>query len=718
MATTIVTSSNTAAKMRWMETYVSEGLNKKLHGLVPRGIIRGGTLTTSGAGFGITVDIDPAAGDAVYSYVQEDGASKSGFQVTYRHTIPIALDLAPNANSTVYVALLIKYSISADTSVTWRTYSEAELFGGTPVVEAGDVLVVGKVVVPAAGPIPQANITYERRVSGGMHVPVDGWEQVLENGDFALAPTGTKLEDWSTTTDYGQQVPAWEFYTVPGVYAWYVSTDAPQTLPHEMKLVGDGAAPSATVLHKALFPVIPGKRVRCQVSIRSELVPVGGANAFYGVELTFLDATFASLGSVRAGSSAISGTTSYTTHDNEGVVPANTLWVEAKLIVNSDGVTFVAANVLAFDDVKMWVEHAESSLDTARGDERTIHAREIAIAPSASYRGTSLLAYIERTLTERHLSEVVFSGATIQWFRKRLRNPLGIGAWLEEMYGGSLRFFPAADTAGSRDTAKIQIGSYGATGNKDLLIDLQPLAGSSAQPWGRLRVYQAFTTDGSAPGFQVTFNASWNTVTAEWEQDDGTRGSWLWTLSDEWVVKTKAAGSSAWVEGAWDNPSLGLFTLLRSTSAGIGSYIGLMGTTTTMSRIQLGKPHAPLMTDPSKASPGFGIEVNAKTISPAWLTFGTDGIGGFSYSEGLNFQVFTISASTIPLSFVSPMESLGYAVVATANTGGANYNVVAGSKTVNGFTVYVYDADTGVLIDPAATAVEVSLVVMGVLGGM
>ena len=56
--TTALTFAANEAKIRWREPYVSEGLNRKFAGVIPRGIYRGFGIQPSGAALSIDILAD------------------------------------------------------------------------------------------------------------------------------------------------------------------------------------------------------------------------------------------------------------------------------------------------------------------------------------------------------------------------------------------------------------------------------------------------------------------------------------------------------------------------------------------------------------------------------------------------------------------------------------------------------------------------------------
>jgi len=181
MAATIIQSfSNTDVKMRFAETYVSEGLNAKLAGVVPRGIYRGFALVPSLAPRTAQLNPDSLGRHlAIYE-------SLLGFSLTLRRSGgTIAVPLAPFAGTTVYVVLFAEYTTSTPTVAELRVYSVAD-YNGAP--EKNELIVLGVVDVPAANVVIPASAvnTAEATVPWKDSSSVAGrpWEQIVRNGSF------------------------------------------------------------------------------------------------------------------------------------------------------------------------------------------------------------------------------------------------------------------------------------------------------------------------------------------------------------------------------------------------------------------------------------------------------------------------------------------------------------------------------------------------------
>jgi len=108
MSTDLSNPSNTLAKVRWHEQYVSEGINKKLNGVIPSGVVRGGRLVASLVNMTVTIQADPDTNDSIYSHIDANG-----HQVTFRQIGDVSLDLTAVASTTVFICLHVDYVISA-----------------------------------------------------------------------------------------------------------------------------------------------------------------------------------------------------------------------------------------------------------------------------------------------------------------------------------------------------------------------------------------------------------------------------------------------------------------------------------------------------------------------------------------------------------------------------------------------------------------------------
>jgi hypothetical protein len=173
------------ANLRYRHPFVTEGLNKKVVGM-PSGILQGGKLTAAVGNQSVVVNTDPDTGLSVYNYERRSSPLSA---VTVIEEADRTIDLSVQAGTTVYVCLYVEYTVTTTTLVQFRTYTESELFGASPVTEAGDVVILGKVNVPAtAVPIPDEDVVGDHRTDAWQRRSVGSrdWRQIFRNGSGAI----------------------------------------------------------------------------------------------------------------------------------------------------------------------------------------------------------------------------------------------------------------------------------------------------------------------------------------------------------------------------------------------------------------------------------------------------------------------------------------------------------------------------------------------------
>ena len=175
--TTALTFAANEAKIRWREPYVSEGLNRKFAGVIPRGIYRGFGIQPSGAALSIDILADASGVNlAVYETV-------TAYQLTLRKNATFAVSLAAFANTTVYIVLYATYVPTALTVAELRVYSVADY---NAAIEKPELVVLGTVDVPIAALIPASAISFSEKTLPWKNVPAGAqpWQQVVRNGGF------------------------------------------------------------------------------------------------------------------------------------------------------------------------------------------------------------------------------------------------------------------------------------------------------------------------------------------------------------------------------------------------------------------------------------------------------------------------------------------------------------------------------------------------------
>ena len=159
MPTDLQTIAQSAVRVRYKEPLLSEAMNKSQF-VQPRGTYRGFNLGTSASALSVTVEVDPIQGDSVAVVHDVDDRA-----LTIRITDPIDLDLSSFASKTVVLAIYARHLSQGTTVSAIRGYelSPSDEFTADPNVP--NLIVLGTVVVPAAGLIADTEITHEKRVT-------------------------------------------------------------------------------------------------------------------------------------------------------------------------------------------------------------------------------------------------------------------------------------------------------------------------------------------------------------------------------------------------------------------------------------------------------------------------------------------------------------------------------------------------------------------------
>ena len=536
MPTTIATPSNANTTIRYNEPYVSAGLNKKGVGSIPNGIVRGGLLSTTGSGLNVQVSPDSDSGDSVYVYT-----TTTGFQLSHRETGIRTLDLTAVANTTVYVALYVQYSIGAPTLVEWRTYSEAELFTA-PVSEAGSVVIVGRVEVPAAGPIPSANVSkdHARWAWKDTESFVKPWDQIVFNGDFEAGEGRV-----SGTGDVEQSIPGFYVSRVgnhtvrtttgnarSGRYSLEVSVNVGTST-----IVAPGRYSSADTL-SASIPVVSGQLI--DVGFWLSGTSVGNYNAGTSgcrLVLRFYDASGALIDELQVASdpSVHIGTFAYTKIGGVVEVPSDS-FMTWHFSVDTD--LTAGSGTFDIDDVSIYMQSFKGSDGSNRVFVPSLRASVLEVSPVNS-TGFDSLAYNQRVF--RVVAEALGSLTEVNM------------STAEEGSRDMIRF---VNPFISR-VIDILDGEYGIIGTdrspvNDTVNTGFKLLHRYALPNGNVRVYSS-TSPAGVEGINFTVNARWTGT--QWAKDSGASGAFRLSVGQASVRLFHVLPGTAgpWSDAAWDH---------------------------------------------------------------------------------------------------------------------------------------------------------------------
>lgn len=344
MPSVLLPFSDAEIHMRYREPFLTEGLNAKLAINQPRGVYRGFRLSTSGFALTVTVTADPDGLDhsAVYQ-------TATGLSLTLRKTGGnFSQDLSAYANKTVVLAIHAAYLLGTDTSAELRGYELSPTDEFTGAAERPELVVIGTVVVPAAGLIPAANITHARRTMAWENTALEAvtWAPILRNGSFETSETGAThvraSRFWSAAvTGTGTLSP--------------VTTDANTGLK-SLQFAYVSGTPTAVVTQPVNVPVTPGQLIRAQVFVKAVQILTAGT---ISLALTWRDGTGAAVATSLVPIPATGVDASYRKIESTIPVPASPAGILtlAEVQIQLSGVSFgVAAAAIRFDDLQVYVE--------------------------------------------------------------------------------------------------------------------------------------------------------------------------------------------------------------------------------------------------------------------------------------------------------------------------------------------------------------------------
>jgi hypothetical protein len=658
MATDLATPSNTTAKVRWHEQYVSEGINKKLNGIIPAGVVRGGKLGTSIVNLSVTIEADPVTGDSIYSYIDA-----TGHQVTFRQVGDITLDLSGVVSTIIFIGLEVTYVISVDTVVKWRAFSQAEIDADPSLV------VLGMVDVPAAGIIPASDIyPTERREAWTTIAPhIREWRNPITNGSFETCLAAVLT---GATDDY---FPDWD---VDGSYGFFngvtvsVVTGGARTGDRALQVVLSGAASERMRLYWAgQLKVFAGQLMSASVWVKANaLSPGPGANGVFGLQIEFLtrDGGFAGLEVIS--DISLSGTFDWTEIAGIVEVPSNAVSAWFFLYYNDDNQN--STGTITFDDVRVFLETGRPT-DEYPGDGRDDHfggslrALSLDIPPEPPTPGDidDLVSEMIRIRQNGKLSGVLqlLMGArdgTTEFDLLLQHGGIDIPRVISDL--GSELIGSNADALTARVTVPFPTDSGGV--EYTLIASFE-----NASAEYNVRVYIA---EDSAlqqfPSLVITHNASWNG--SVWSKDDATREAVRRDIgySESTFYKRQFNVGGTWTDLQWDDGGTNsekIHTLAQNNFLSGTDYqciqwmcngiLGMQNVTTDAWASNLPGSSAPVAN-----------AIYAKNIVKAWGSVYTDGAGGFNYNRSFNGVATLPGTGRLLHTFGTAMKNLEYSVVA------------------------------------------------------
>jgi hypothetical protein len=246
--------------VRFRAPYISESLNQQFRGIVSAGVYEGFNPQVSGTPLHIELATDPSGRSSAVAVSDLNPTTSVSVHVAGT----IDLDLSAYASKTVAVCVDLHYAFPADTTGTVNIYDL-----GTETVPATSC-VLAKVVVPAAGLIPAANINIDDRSFPFLSRGRDATPMVsvVRNGAPYLTHDLVGLPDfWDSASLTAMTYIASSAVLAPSGFnlAFRARKNA----------AGLGSV-SGTLLQKIGLPVPTNRRLRLTVAFRPSVVPSVG----------------------------------------------------------------------------------------------------------------------------------------------------------------------------------------------------------------------------------------------------------------------------------------------------------------------------------------------------------------------------------------------------------------------------------------------------------
>ena len=665
MAEDLLTPSNTLVKVRWQEPYVSEGLNKKLNGLVPHGVIRGGRLGTSALDSTVVVEADDDTGDSIYSVVDANG-----HQLTFRQVgnVNLDLDVGTLPGTTAYIGLDVTYSTTAATVVKWRGYSAAEIDADPTIV------CLGSADVPAvAAVIPAGDIYGDRRTDGGLDISggMRPWEQIIKNPSFegheVICNAAAGIVEF----------PHWQFNCQ--FSAGQIHTLTPDSTPAAnprsgvgtLGVEGGGAGSHNFLIYPDVKPrVFAGQMVRFSVWVRGTSVTFGsGASGYARIGITGYEYDGGGpplFTNAQLDGTVLTGTFDYVELSGTFVIPADTAYVQLQLSV-VDGTSL--SGTLEFDDFRFWIE--QGPVDNPLYQDMAVVGSEqnteaLVVSPNTAQTVLNPATVRERSI---RLGCESSGASTLEYAWKPAKD--AVTSFLMNLPKGRLSL--GEDLASSAAETIIprlstDFTDY-ATGRYTLLWEMPN--GRLAANQGNIRVYATNQTDNITHYFGgrtdialvVTVNAEWNG--SQWVFDEtGDAARWDWALSGVFYYVRESSASSPWDDDEWEDfagaaDSYAYFAV-RPFSVGRAHILlpdGRLRFLATNTDAQGSNP--PYTTSPDENT------LYAKSMCKAWSYFEVDSAGNLATIDGFNMTPGTPTATGIPFTIGTNMAVATYSIVTT-----------------------------------------------------
>ena len=278
MPTPLVPFANSEIRMRYKEPFLTEGLNAKLAVNQAPGVYRGFRLGTHANSLTVTVVPDPVGNDHSVVYQTATGRSLT----LRKEGGSFSLVLSAYANKTIVIAIYATYILGSESEAEIRAYEFFPTDEFTGAAENAELVVLGTVVVPAAGVIPAANIVHDRRRMAWENRASEdvAWSPIVKNPSFEHGVTTVTgylgISDWTNGSEGASAANGYFRLGATTVRSGAKSLEAYK----------QGGGPLGwSVYQYQEIPVVPGQLVRVTGWVRQLQAPTAGSltfNLFWG----------------------------------------------------------------------------------------------------------------------------------------------------------------------------------------------------------------------------------------------------------------------------------------------------------------------------------------------------------------------------------------------------------------------------------------------------
>lgn len=628
-------------KVRYKEPLLTAGLDQMLTGITPQGIHRGFRLAPNIGNLKVTVEADPADNDHIVAYTTADG-----YTLRLRRTGgDFDLNLAAFTNKEVVVAIFAEYSTGVTTFAEIRAYEYDPVDEFTGAAERGELVVLGKVTVPAAGVIPTNDIDPTFRTLAWDHVGSDAapWEQVIENGSFELAADDTTF----VAADRGF-VPHWDTQYIPSQHTWEIDSVSPHTGRYSLKVTGSGVAALSVIPPDRIVAVQPGQLVRVSYWLRGDswtLIDPGGT---MGLQLNFYGPNLGLVSFRIVQDKTLVGTFGWQKFDEYIEVPSGVAWMVPAITLYDPTTPEPITSSLVFDDIRIWMSKGPPTIpyssvqDGLTNGGHVVGQLGIAETNVAQFGiGQDLESFVKGILQLHKHDNISPSLNRYQWKR------LDAEAYAIRMVEGALHLEGLIGS--SDDTTIARLKAEFASQSQSAYTLLNHYVGP--QTADQIRVYaspQTFVPTGSGvPALVTTFNCYWDHSTLRWIADDPGDRAALHVWNEQGAIghyQMEGVDTvSPWTDLSWTNG------MAKAAWDARFKATGFVDSHSTDWRLTIADPTGTYSNLTPIADPGDGNTLQAKNIVKAWARVATN-IGAIPTIRG-GFNI--LSTPTYPNAYTA-----------------------------------------------------------------